>query len=160
MKQRRRITSIKPGRAPSFMGGVGSVVAIIFGIFWTAMAFSITRHSPFGGIASFFPLFGVLFIIMGVINAVYSFRQATQKNRYSVLDITDSGSEPDPLNERFGPRLDEQPFEDDPDARRALDSEVDDAKAHDHPHRFCPYCGDDVGQDFRFCPSCGKELPE
>ena len=99
MNRRRKITSIKPGRGPSFMGGIGSVAAIIFGIFWTVMAFQMTRNSPFGGVAAIFPLFGVVFILLGVVNAVYSFRNATAKKRYSVIDITDSGSEPDPLNE-------------------------------------------------------------
>ena len=150
MRHRRRITSVKPGRAPSFMGGVGSILAIVFGIVWTVMASAITRNSPFGVIGSIFPLFGILFIAIGVINAVYSFRQATQKNRYSVLDITDSESEPDPLNERFGTTLDAE-F-DEPDS--ANESERD-----DRPHHFCPYCGDDIGEGFRYCPACGRELP-
>lgn len=155
MKHRRKITSIKPGRAPSFMSGIGSVVAIIFGLFWTAMAFSITRDSPFGGIASIFPLFGILFVVVGVVSAVYSFRQATQENRYSVLDITDSDFEPDPLNERFGPMIDAE-------IHAELDSHMDagNGERYDRPHRFCPYCGDDIGEGFRYCPACGKELPE
>jgi hypothetical protein len=153
VSNRRRITSVKPGRAPSFMGGVGSILAIVFGIVWTAMAFQLTRHSPFGGIVSIFPLFGVLFIVMGVISAIYNFRQATQKNRYSVLDIADSDVEPDPLNERFGPMLDAE-------FHVESDSHADEDGRDDRPHRFCPYCGDDIGEEFRYCPSCGKELPE
>ena len=50
--------SVKPGRGPSAMGAVGSVIAVIFGIFWTITAASM--GAPF-----FFPLFGVLFIILG-----------------------------------------------------------------------------------------------
>lgn len=158
MSNRRRITSIKPGRAPSFLGGIGSAFAVIFGIFWTAMTFSITRHSPFGGVSIIFPLFGILFIIMGVVNAVYNFRQATQKNRYSVLDITDSETEPDPLNERFGPIIEGHVFE---THQGDVEFEAHDDGTRDNRRpRFCPYCGDDLGEDFRFCPSCGKRLPE
>ena len=50
--------SIKPGRGPSAMGAMGSVVAIIFGIFWTIMAASM-------GAPLFFPIFGVIFILIG-----------------------------------------------------------------------------------------------
>ena len=30
--------SVKPGRGPSGMNFIGSVIAIVFGIFWTIMA--------------------------------------------------------------------------------------------------------------------------
>jgi hypothetical protein len=128
------------------MGGIGSVVAIIFGIFWTIMAAAMTKNAPFGGI-SLFPLFGVLFILVGVANAFYNFRNATAKKRYSVVDITDSESEPDPLNEQFGNAQD--------DAKDA--SEPD--RAPGSTPKFCPYCGKGLDRDFRYCPSCGKELP-
>ena len=92
--------SIKPGRGPSMMGGFGSVFSVIFGIFWTILAASMTRGAGLIGII--FPLFGVLFIIIGVFNAIYHFKNASGKNRYSAYDITDEDEEPDPLNERFG----------------------------------------------------------
>nr|WP_231883454.1 MULTISPECIES: hypothetical protein [unclassified Anoxybacillus] len=41
------IKNIKPGRGPSLQGFVGSIAAVVFGIFWMGMAFSITRDSPF-----------------------------------------------------------------------------------------------------------------
>jgi hypothetical protein len=138
LNHRRRTTSVKPGRAPSLLGGIGSLIAICFGVLWTIMARQITKDAPFG-IVGVFPLFGVLFIIAGVVNALYHFRQATQEKRYSVLDVTDSETEPDPLNLRFGPKA------------------VDDVKQR---HRFCPYCGCDTEDEFRFCPSCGRVLPE
>ena len=83
--------SIKPGRAPSFLGGIGSVAAIIFGIFWTIMA--VAMQAPV-----FFPIFGIVFILLGIVNAVYSFSNATGKNRYSIFDVVDEGEEPDLLN--------------------------------------------------------------
>ena len=131
--------SIKPGRGPSMMGGFGSVFSVIFGIFWTILAASMTRGTGLIGII--FPLFGVLFIIIGVFNAIYHFKNASGKNRYSDYDITDAGEEPDPLNRRFGsPEADARP-----DAAGAP--------------RYCPYCGSPVAGDFRYCSACGRELP-
>ena len=76
---------IKPGRGPSAMGALGSVIAVVFGIFWTVSAASM-------GAPISFSIFGVLFVI----------KNAAGKNRYSAFDIVDGEEEPDPLNQRFG----------------------------------------------------------
>lgn len=128
--------SVKPGRGPSAMGAMGSVIAVIFGIFWTIMAASL-------GAPIFFPIFGVLFIIIGIVQAVYHFKNATGENRYSAFDIVDSVEEPDPLERRFAP---------DRDPEERLDESGD--------FRFCPYCGARLGSGFTFCGKCGKRLPE
>ena len=94
--------SIKPGRGPSKMAGFGSLFAAGFGVLWTLLAAS-------SGAPVLFWLFGVLFVVWGVVQAVYNFRNAGQKNRYSAFDITDEREEPDPLNERFGSPADETP---------------------------------------------------
>lgn len=94
--------SIKPGRATSAMGALGSVIGIAFGIGWTAIAFSITRDSPIPVVGTIFPLFGVLFIIVGVVNLAMSLRNTVAPNRNSIIDIVDDHEEPDPLNEIFG----------------------------------------------------------
>lgn len=120
--------SIKPGRGPSFMNAMASIVAVIFGIFWTIMASSI-------GAPSFFPIFGVLFIILGIANVVYNFKNATSKNRYSSFDITDDDEEKDPLNQRF--------------------SNMSPKNSGDG---YCPYCGTQLQGDYNFCPSCGKKI--
>ena len=130
--------SIKPGRGPSMMGGFGAVVSIIFGIFWTVLAASMTQGA--GLIGVIFPLFGVLFIIIGIFNAVYHFKNASGKNRYSAFDITDENEEPDPLNEKF------------------RDTSAPGAPAAGT--HFCPYCGAPVQSDFAFCRKCGSELPK
>ncbi len=128
--------SIKPGRGPSAMGAVGAVVGVGFGILWTAMAVSM-------GAPIFFPLFGILFIGMGIAQAVYHFKNATGKNRYSAFDITEEGEEPDPLNQYFGQGETQAPSPE--------EGEI----------RFCPYCGAKLqGENFAFCPQCGQELPE
>ena len=128
--------SIKPGRGPSMMGGIGSVAVVICGIIWTLAA--VSMDAPI-----FFPLFGLVFIGMGIAEAVYSFKNASGENRYSSFDIVDSSEEPDPLNERFG-RQAEEPAPDVPPEGFA----------------YCPYCGAKLGEGFTFCGKCGRELPK
>ena len=127
--------SVKPGRGPSAMGAAGSVIAVIFGIFWTITAASM-------GAPGFFPLFGVLFVIMGIVQAVYNFKNATGENRYSSFDIVEDGEEPDPLDQRFG------------NAPRNV------AQSDSGDFRFCPYCGAKLGAEFAYCGKCGKKLPD
>ena len=125
--------SIKPGRGPSFMGGVMSIFVGLFGIVWTIVVASMG-----GGV---FALFGIIFVAVAVVQAIYNFKNATGKNRYSAFDITDSSEAPDPLNERFG----------NPQATAQKKDDMD--------NKFCPYCGTPVAGDFEFCNNCGKKLP-
>jgi Short C-terminal domain len=62
-----------PSRGVSVLMGV---VVTGFGIFWIAMAMSITSNMP--GIGGAFPCFGVIFILFGVGMSIYSFSKATQ----------------------------------------------------------------------------------
>ena len=64
------------------------VFGVIFGIFWTVMAFKMTRDSPFPVVGIIFPLFGVGFVIMGIVGVIYNARNATAKDRFSTFDIT------------------------------------------------------------------------
>ena len=123
--------SIKPGRGPSFMSGISSILVALFGVVWTIIAASMG-----GGL---FALFGLIFIAYAVVQAVYNFKNATGKNRYSAYDITDEHEEPDPLNEIFGGQT----------VKEKTDVE----------NRFCPYCGAPLAQDFEYCNKCGKKLP-
>jgi len=119
--------SIKPGRGPSMMSGISCILVALFGIGWTVIA---------AATAPFMAFFGLIFVAMAVVMAVYNIKNAKSKNRYSTFDIVDSGEESDPLNERYGaPRKT-------PDAN------------------FCPYCGIPVTGDYKFCPDCGRKLPE
>ena len=81
---------IKPGRGPSAMGALGSVIAVVFGIFWTVSVASM-------GAPISFSIFGVLFVIVGIVQAVYNFKNAAGKKRYSAFDIVDGEEEPGPL---------------------------------------------------------------
>lgn len=129
--------SIKPGRGQSGMSFMGSVIGIIFGVFWTVIAFSITSNSAFGIMGTVFPLFGVLFIIMGVAQAYYNYKNATGKNRYSLYDITDSSEEGDPSDKWI---KDDKETEEDVDIK------------------YCPYCGASLEVNFSYCPKCGKNV--
>lgn len=130
--------SIKPGRGPSFMSGVSSIFAALFGVVWTYGAASM-------GAPGIFSLFGVVFIIMAVASGIYNFTNATSKNRYSSYDITDGEEEPDPWNERFH------------QTERSYG--LEDQNTIEKEHQYCPYCGAKVQKDFEFCNQCGKKLP-
>lgn len=131
--------SIKPGRGPSAMGAAVSIFAIIFGLFWTIMAYCITQDAPFPLVGAIFPLFGILFVIIGIMQAIFHFKNATSKERMSLFDITHSREEADPLNRHFGtPNIDL--------------NETSDAGS------FCPYCGERVKSSYQFCRKCGKNL--
>lgn len=132
--------SIKPGRGPSAMGAMGSVIAVVFGIFWTITAASM-------GAPIMFPVFGVLFIGMGIVQGFYHYKNATGKNRFSTFDITDESEERDPLEDLVRGRDDNWPFP--PSA----------VTEEEEGFRFCPYCGTKAEEDFQFCSKCGKKLP-
>ena len=125
--------SIKPGRGPSFLGGIVGIAVALFGVFWTIMAISMG--------AWFMAPFGIIFVIIAVVQTVYNFKNATGKNRYSEYDITDENEELDPWDERFGRN----------NTGKQTDSTV--------KGRYCPYCGTKNEEDYKFCTDCGRELP-
>ncbi len=127
--------SIKPGRGPSMMSGVSSIAAAVFGVIWTVSALSM-------GAGGLFAAFGLVFIAMAVASAIYNFKNATSKNRYSSFDITEDGEEIDPWNEHFGEKR-----------------EIKQTFTTNGESKFCPYCGARVQDDFEFCNQCGKKLP-
>ena len=127
------------GREPSFMGGVMGIVAALFGLFWTVSVFS-----SGGGV---FGLFGLIFVGIGILNAVRGFRNAFSKNRRSEFDIVDSSEEPDPWDERFGDR-------------NIYGKNVYNPDAASDGNAFCPFCGNAVERNFRYCNNCGKKLPD
>ena len=127
--------SIKPGRGPSMLSGVGGIFVAIFGVIWTIGALSM-------GAPPFFAAFGIFFIAFAIIQAIYNFNNATRKNRFSILDITDNKEEPDDLNLKYNPELSD-----------TIEEEKDSAS-------FCPYCGTVASSDFEYCAKCGKKLPQ
>ena len=124
--------SIKPGRGPSMMNGIVGIFMIAFGILWTVLVAKVN---------TIFAIFGILWTVMAVVRTVYSFKNATGKNRYSAYDITECNEEPDSFNEHFG------------------NQESDTQRKNNVDNKFCPYCGTAVESDFEFCNNCGKKLP-
>ncbi len=127
--------SVKPGRGPSMMGGISSILVAVFGVVWTIGAVSMGAGGLFG-------IFGIIFIVMALVSAVYNFKNATSKNRYSSFDITDENEEPDPWNERFG-------------EQKNFSSQ----NISSNDNQYCPYCGAKTDGDFLYCNKCGKKLP-
>ncbi len=142
--------SIKPGRGPSGMKFLNSIFSIVFGAIWTLIAIFIATGAMVAGgmlgiIAMIFPLFGVVFMINGIVHAMYNYKNATGKDRYSEFDITEDGEEGDPGRRWVkGAEPWDQPGQSRPPERGT---------------RFCPYCGANLQGDFRFCPKCGREPP-
>ena len=127
--------SIKRGRGPSFMNGVGSLIFSVLGILMMLTVSSMS--SDFGG-THFFLLFLGMIVLWSVCIAIYNFKNASGKNRYSEYDVTDSFEEPDPLNQHFS---------------------ATSAPPMDSSDGYCPYCGAIVQVDFEYCARCGRRLP-
>lgn len=87
------------------LGGIGALFAAVFGVIWTIFSFKLTEGMPFPWVHTLFPLFGVVFVLMGISMAIYNFVNAGSKDRMSMVDITTSEEEPDPLNQIFGRKL-------------------------------------------------------
>ena len=89
---------VKPGRVPSLMEFVGSIVAIIGGMVWTVAAANM-------GAPGIFPLFGVVFVLAGIGMAVYHYINAFGQKRFSEYDIVDPSEEGSPDLSRSGKNL-------------------------------------------------------
>ncbi len=137
--------SIKRGRGPSMMQGAGSIFAAVFGVLWTVMAVSM-------GAPAIFALFGVCFIGIAVVQAVYNFKNASGGERFSEFDIVDSREEGDPIDSYFK-KADRKA-----DKAAPENSALDGSASEDSGDGFCPYCGEPVKADYAFCRKCGKKL--
>ncbi len=80
---------VKPGRAPSAMNTMTSMVAIVFGLFWTVGA---------RGVGAPFWMLGIAFILIGVVMLLFNANNAFGRNRFSIADIVDTRDEPDPMS--------------------------------------------------------------
>jgi uncharacterized membrane protein len=59
---------------------VGGIIAVVFGLFWTAMVFGVAANGP-GGMGPIFPLFGVVFVAIAVGASIYNFTKAQRYNQ-------------------------------------------------------------------------------
>ncbi|MDF1799407.1 MAG: zinc ribbon domain-containing protein [Planctomycetota bacterium] len=167
--------SIKPGRGPSLVSAIGSVIALVLVAGWIGLASSI-------GAPPYFLLFGFAMIVMILVGTAVNLYNATAKNRISTFDITSEDEESDPVASALG-RGSRRTFGRSSSSGRGsahgsergghggtADDEQRDAKDHGDagarrgqaPQHFdatyCPYCGVEVQPDFEFCPSCGKDI--
>lgn len=126
------------------MTGIESVAIGIFGIFWMIGAASM------GG--GFVAMFGLVFVFIAISQAVYAFKNATSKNRYSAFDITDDNEETDPLNMKYGCTPS--------DTTKTNNTDNTEDQSQGSGNQFCPYCGIKLDSDFEFCNKCGRKLPQ
>ena len=125
--------SVKPGRGPSKRNMVGSIGAALFGIFWTFAASSMGAYIMVP--------FGLIFIGIAIYDAIYSYRNLTSEDRYSIVDIVDENEETDPLNLKYRSTL-----------KAPTNKNLDIS--------YCPYCGHPIESNYEYCPKCGKKLPK
>ncbi|MBN1623742.1 MAG: zinc ribbon domain-containing protein [Clostridia bacterium] len=135
--------SIKPGRGKSGLNAMAGIGVVLFGLFWTGMAAMITRGM--GAMGFFFPLFGVIFVIVGIGQVIYNFKNATGKERFSIMDIVDKEEEGDPADRWISNEMASNGSEGD----SSLDSDQ---------FNYCPYCGYKLDSAYMYCPKCGKSV--
>lgn len=131
------------------MGVVGSIAVGIFGLFWIFMV--VSMEAPI-----FFVLFGIIFVGVAIVQAIFHFSNATSKNRMSIFDITEGDEEPDPMD-RF---ISKAEFEEVSHQHRNTYQETHSHQAQaEGDLNFCPYCGYKIENNlYMFCAKCGKEL--
>jgi xanthosine utilization system XapX-like protein len=123
------------------MGGIGGIVAAVFGVIWTVGALSI-------GAPPFFALFGLVFVGMAIAGAVYNFYNATNRNRMSTFDVTTDVEEGDPIATALGHGR---------TANQTSPGEVS-QRPRKFPGEHCPFCGAKAGPDYDYCSKCGKDI--
>ncbi len=133
--------SFKPGRGPSRQSFVSCIFMALFGILWTLLSFIVV--GGFGIIGCIFPLFGMIFTGNAIYHAIYYYKNAKSPNRNSMFDIVDEDEEPDPLNEKYGAKKE--------------DNEKTSEQSFGEK-RFCPYCGERTNGTDKFCRNCGHQL--
>lgn len=76
---------------------MSAMAIVLFGLFWTGGAVMITRGM--GGIGLFFPLFGVVFVLVGIARVIYHMKNAKGKDRFLLIDIVDEVRREIPLTD-------------------------------------------------------------
>ena len=126
--------SIKPGRGPSLLSGIATLIGIAVIICFAAMAIKMRQ--------TFFLIIAGFILLVYICFTIYHFSNAIKKNRHSILYIEDdreSNSSPSAEPKEPSALLNGKPI---------------DGVAP----RYCPYCGKDTESDFLYCKFCGRKL--
>lgn len=137
--------SLKPGRGPSAMGAAVGVIFVLIGIGWTVGAIAITNSAGMEApifIRILFPLFGVAWTLIALVNVIYNASNATRTNRFSTIDVVEGDGEPDPLS----------PY------RPASSPVASSAASQPLSAGFCRHCGATLRGGDHFCGRCGKAV--
>ena len=126
--------SFKQVRGVSVMGIFGGIAAIIFGLFWIAVA--ARMEAP-----PLFLVFGAIFIVFALAGFLYNYTNANGRSQVQEYDIMDQ-QEVDPIMNYIN-RDDFTPEE-----------------RHEQEMGFiyCPYCGFGLDDDYVYCPQCGRRF--
>ena len=120
-------------RSSYFVEGVIAVLLALFGLIWTVNV--VSRLSSRGEMLA---SFGVLFICVAVVIAVYCFKKAAEagrcENEYD-NEIIKNILLTDGKAGNYGKK-----------------------EAHEEKAKFCPYCGTPASGYFDTCLNCGKKL--
>ena len=136
--------SIKPGRGPSGLSAMSAFVMVLFGLFWTGITVMITKNAPWG-IGFIFPMFGIIFVILGIAQVAYHLKNARGKERFSLMDIVDKNEEGDPSDRWISNEI--------ASGSEDLNDGIDSGQFN-----YCPYCGEKLDTAYMYCPKCGKSV--
>ena len=70
--------SVKPGRGPSLQGAIGSIFAVVFGIFWMVSAAKMGAPTPF-------VLMGLVFVVIAGSNVIVGVGQINRRKPFRLM---------------------------------------------------------------------------
>jgi len=140
--------SVKRGRGPSLVSGIGALVIAVGAIVVVAIFVSSARRAGAPSEFIAFAVAGFAVVIIGMLlTAAYSIFAALSRNRPSEIDVTTGSEEPDPVATALGYTQ---------DSLKA--TETKEGKPRRFEGEFCPFCGAKVEDAFDYCPKCGKDI--
>lgn len=158
--------NVKRKRGPSFLSFLGSLAAIIFGVLWTVLAYvgtsSLRATDGTMKIVGYaFPIFGIIFILMGIFEATYNFKRAMSQKK-SIEEDTLQEDE----NRTFSlfSKKNKNPYRSTRSSSNAEDEYEDEDYdfSQTNPNmsfkKYCTECGAPLDKNYKYCPECGKKI--
>jgi hypothetical protein len=87
----------------------------------------------------------VIFVVVGIGQVIYNFKNATGKERFSIMDIVDKEEEGDPADRWISNEM-------------ASNGSEGDSTLDSGQFNYCPYCGYKLDSAYMYCPKCGKSV--